>query len=594
MNPPRSSSTSKSSKATGRSILEIVPVYNHDRVQLTHADYLEARAKREGWIRRRDTWISVDKEKCKQIDAAIKHLKLQPGTKGYAFPASQREKVVEIFSLLGRIEGSSSYDNFLTQLADFDKIEDVDLPASLRPGITLRPYQKQGFNWLAFLHRFGLNGILADDMGLGKTLQTLAILQRAKEQGQGKSPSLIICPTSVVNNWQSEAEKFFTDCPVILYTGANRGAERRRILRRLQRSQNGLAGSLVVTSYDIARRDYKELKQIPWLYVVVDEGHNIKNPDAKRTKAIKAIQGQHKLALTGTPIQNKLEELWSLFDFAMPGFLGTRKGFRDRYGRYDQIEWDAVRQGPGNLKDRIRPFVMRRLKENVAKDLPPKILVDQKVELSALQVDLYKRVLASADYRWVMEEIEAKGVQRSKVLILKIYTTLRSICNHPALAKEEHQGDTINYEDSGKLDCLKELMEEIVDGEHRTLLFCQSTQMLDIIQNFFRQWQFTFHSSGRQYSSAASARSGPRVQRQSSDPVLPHQHEGRRHGPEPDGGRHRDLLRPRLESGQRQPSPGPGLPHRPNEAGDRVSADLPGDHRREDPPAAGVETNPGG
>jgi SNF2 family DNA or RNA helicase len=134
---------------------------------------------------------------------------------------------------------------------------------------------------------------------------------------------------------------------------------------------------------------------------------------------------------------------------------------------------------------------MRRLKENVARDLPPKILVDQKVELSALQVELYKRVLASADYRWVLEEIEAKGVQRSKVLILKTYTTLRSICNHPTLAKELHEGDTINYQDSGKLDCLKELMEEIVDGEHRTLLFCQSTQMLDIIQNFFRQWQFS-------------------------------------------------------------------------------------------------------
>ena len=476
----------------GRSLLEIVPAYNHDGVQLAHADYLEAQAKREAWIRQRNTWISVDKEKCKQIAAAIKRLKLQPGTKGYAFTASQYEKIVEVFSLLGRIERSSSYDSFLSQLADFNKIEDVDLPNSLRPGITLRPYQKQGFNWLAFLHRFGLNGILADDMGLGKTLQTLAILQRAKEQGNVKSPSLIICPTSVVSNWHSEAEKFFTDCPVILYTGTNRGSERRQILRRLQRSPNGLAGSLVVTSYDIARRDYKELKQIPWLYVVVDEGHNIKNPAAKRTKAIKAIPGQHKLALTGTPIQNKLEELWSLFDFAMPGFLGTRKGFRDKYGCNDEIDWEAVRQGPGNLKDRIRPFVMRRLKETVAKDLPPKILVDQKVDLSALQIELYKRVLASADYRWVMEEIEAKGIQRSKVLILKIYTTLRSICNHPTLAKELHQDDTINYQDSGKLDCLKELMDEIVDGEHRTLLFCQSTQMLNIIQNFFRQWQFSF------------------------------------------------------------------------------------------------------
>lgn len=475
----------------GRSILEIVPVYNYGRFELTHADHLQAAARREPWIRRQNAWIRVDQETCKRIEAAANRLGLQPGKNGYTFPASQREKVVEVFSLLGSIANSPSYEEFLTQLADFDQIGDVALPASLRPGITFRPYQKQGFNWLAFLHRFGLNGILADDMGLGKTLQTLAILQKAKEQGQGTLPSLIICPTSVVNNWRSEAEKFFTDCPVILYTGSNRGAHRQSIRRRLKRPSHSLAGPLVVTSYDIARRDYKLLSRIPWLYVIVDEGHNIKNPDAKRTKAIKAIQGQHKLALTGTPIQNKLEELWSLFDFAMPGFLGTRKGFRDRYGRYDQIEWDAVRQGPGNLKDRIRPFILRRLKENVAQDLPPKILVDQKVELSALQVDLYKRVLASADYRWVMEEIKAKGVRRSKVLILKIYTTLRSICNHPALAKEEHHGDSINYEDSGKLDCLKELMEEIVDGGHRTLLFCQSTQMLDIIQNFFRQWQFS-------------------------------------------------------------------------------------------------------
>ena len=135
---------------------------------------------------------------------------------------------------------------------------------------------------------------------------------------------------------------------------------------------------------------------------------------------------------------------------------------------------------------------MRRLKECVAKDLPPKILVDQKVELSAVQIDLYKRVLASADYRWVMEEIEAKGVGRSKVLILKIYTSLRSICNHPILAKDLFQSDAIEYQDSGKLECLKELMEEIVDGEHRALLFCQSTRMLDIIQDFFRQWRISF------------------------------------------------------------------------------------------------------
>jgi superfamily II DNA or RNA helicase len=475
-----------------QSLLEITPVYHHGPVQLSHPENLDALAKSESWIRREETWIRVDRDKCKRIDAAIQRLELSLGTNGYRFPGRLLEKVVAVFSLLGRVEHSDSYSRFLAQLADFEQIPDVPLPDSLRPGISFRPYQKQGFNWLAFLHRFGLNGVLADDMGLGKTLQTLAMLQRAKEQGEGMAPSLIICPTSVVNNWHAEAEKFFADCPVILYTGAHRNAHRRRIRRCLRQAKHPSAVPLVVTSYDIARRDYKYLNEIPWLYVVVDEGHNIKNPDAKRTKAVKAIQGKHKLALTGTPIQNKLEELWSLFDFTMPGFLGTRKNFRDRYGRYDQIMWDAVSQGPGNLKERIRPFVLRRLKESVAQDLPPKIIVDQVVELSPLQVELYKRVLASADYQRVVEEVGVKGVQRSKVLILKVYTTLRSICNHPSLAKEEFQGETVELKDSGKLDCLKELMEEVVDGEHRVLLFCQSTQMLDIIESFFRQWQITF------------------------------------------------------------------------------------------------------
>jgi superfamily II DNA or RNA helicase len=474
----------------GGSILGIVPVYHYGRFELTHADHLEAASKGETWLRRQNTWIKVDHQACRRIEEIARRLGLSPGEEGYAFPAQQREKVVEAFSPLGALEPAQSYEAFLSQLADFDRVEDASLPETLRSGITLRPYQKQGYNWLAFLQRFGLNGILADDMGLGKTLQTLAIVQKAKEQGKGNLPSLIICPTSVVSNWQAEADKFFTDCPVILYTGSDRATHRQAIRQRMKRSPKSLAAPLVITSYDIARRDYKVLGRIPWLYVVVDEGHNIKNPDAKRTKAIKAIPGQHKLALTGTPIQNKLEELWSLFDFTMPGFLGTRRGFRKKYGQYDQIDWEAVREGSDNLKDRIRPFVLRRLKEHVAKDLPPKIVVDQKVELSPLQVDLYKRVLASADYRRVFEEIDAKGVQRAKVLILKVFTTLRAICNHPVLAKEEYQG-AVNCEDSGKLECLRELMEEIVGGEHRALLFCQSTQMLDIIEDFFRKWRYT-------------------------------------------------------------------------------------------------------
>ncbi len=182
--------------------------------------------------------------------------------------------------------------------------------------------------------------------------------------------------------------------------------------------------------------------------MVVDEGHNIKNPDAQRTKAIKTINGQHKLALTGTPIQNKLEELWSLFDFAMPGYLGTRTAFRDpvRTQRACELEMLFGTGDNRNLKDRIRPFVMRRLKENVAKDLPPKIVVDRPVELTPVQVALYKEVLASTEYKKLLDEVDSKGVNRAKLFILAAYTKLRAVCNHPYLAN--HQ-TPIRHQDSG-------------------------------------------------------------------------------------------------------------------------------------------------
>ena len=244
----------------GASLLQLDPIYNHERFQLSHADSMLGLAV-GGWLRRNDAWIKIDNDKCGRITSAIAALRLQPSGTGFSFPASQREKVIDVFSLLGSIEHSQAYADFLLKLADFDKIEDVPLPSSLRCEISLRTYQKHGYNWLAFLHRFGLNGVLADDMGLGKTLQTLAIIQRAKELGRSKFPSLIMCPTSVVRNWEAEARKFFRECPVIVYTGNRREAK----LLDIWLAQNGVAPPLVVTSYDIARRDYEELNRIPWL-----------------------------------------------------------------------------------------------------------------------------------------------------------------------------------------------------------------------------------------------------------------------------------------------------------------------------------------
>ncbi len=475
----------------GRSLLELDPIYNHERFQLNHPETEEAVANADNWIRRRDAWVRIDREKLKRISQAADELKLQRGPTGFAFPASQRDQVLQVFSVLGSIEHSQAYSDFLLKLADFDKIEDTPLPLSLRNGIDLYSYQKHGYNWLAFLHRFGLNGILADDMGLGKTLQTLAVIQRAKEQQSAMHPSLIICPTSVLRNWEAEVQKFFSSAIVIIYSGNRRDAKYRLIHEMLAYSHahRDHPTIIVVTSYDIARRDCEQLNRFPWSYVVVDEGHNIKNPDAQRTKAIKTINGQHKLALTGTPIQNNLEELWSLFDFVMPNYLGTRNAFRQLYGRNGRIDWNAVRD---NLKERLHPFIMRRLKEDVATELPPKIVIDQKLELTPIQVELYKTCLESADCKRVVAEIDAIGVQRSKVLILSVFTKLRAICNHPALAHERYAGKGMKSEDSCKLDCLHELMEEIIEGQHRALLFCQSTRMLDIIEQFFSTWEFTY------------------------------------------------------------------------------------------------------
>ncbi len=481
----------------GRSLFELDPIYNHERFQLRQSEVEAATKSGEDWIRRRDAWIKVDHNKFDKIDAGVRQLDLERSPGGFTFPASQREQVLELFSIIGSIEHSTAYAQFLAKLADYHQIEDVPLPTNLRSAITFRPYQKHGFNWLAFLHRFGLNGILADDMGLGKTLQTLAVIQRANEQTSSRYPSLIICPTSVVSNWRSEVGKFFRNCDVITYTGSSRQKKLWPFRPINGAARHGLKNPVVITSYDIARLDHEQLNQIAWLYVVVDEGHNIKNPDAKRTRAIKTITAQHKLALTGTPIQNKLDELWSLFDFAMPGYLGTRTDFRNTYGRNSRENWAAVQNGATSLKERIHPFMMRRLKIDVAKDLPPKIIVDQKVELTAIQVELYQKVIGSQEYKRMEEEIDKKGVARSEMAILAALSKLRAICNHPFLADKQGHAE-IKYKDSGKLDCLKELMAEIMDGEHRALLFSQSTQMLDIIEDFFHQWKIkTVRLDGR-------------------------------------------------------------------------------------------------
>lgn len=472
-------------ESDGKALLHLDPIYTHDRFRLSHSEVEQAVSTGDDWVRRPGAWVHVDEDRYSDVTESAEKLDLRRSGDGYSFSAANRERVLELFSRLGSIRQSEVYADFLAKLHDFERIEEVPLPENLRSSISLRTYQQHGLNWLAFLQRFTLNGILADDMGLGKTLQTLTVIERARELSHSQLPALIICPASVMLNWRSEIQKFLQRSDVVIYHGSSRHNYLGRIREAVTPRNRSRSSLYVITSYDTARIDCDELNRIPWLYVVVDEGHNIKNPDAQRTRAIKTIAGQHKLALTGTPIQNKLEELWSLFDFAMPGFLGNRNAFRQRYSSGTRVDWSAVEQ---SLKPRIKPFYLRRLKSDVAKDLPDKIIVDTRVELTPRQVKLYKQAISGNEYKKLVEELNSKGVGRSQPHILAVLTKLRNICNHPLLLKDDWEPSDAEVEHSGKLEHLQELMEEIVEAEHRALLFSQSTRVLDIVEHHFAEW----------------------------------------------------------------------------------------------------------
>jgi superfamily II DNA or RNA helicase len=453
-----------------RSMLELSPVYDHERFTLTHDEVRDTLDAGKEWVRRSKTWIRVDSAKVEKVDKAIVNEKLERGDGRFRFSASRRHNVVEVFSRLGTIEHTASYNEFLAKLADFTRIEDSPLPSGLPPSLRLRSYQKHGFNWLMFLRRFDLNGVLADDMGLGKTIQTLAAILAAREGEGARLPSLVVCPASVVRNWRDEALTKFPGLfsPMVL-DGTPR--TRKGLIARV-----GLDHDLVVTSYAIAHNDFGELQGLPWHYVIFDEAHTLKNPSAKRTQTLKAIPGARKLALTGTPVQNRLLELWSLFDVLMPGYLGKRADFSRKY--------EGKTKASAELKERIYPFVLRRLKSTVATDLPEKTITTRTAELSSIQVQLYREV-ASGELRELERQVDRVGVSGAATYVIQLYTRLRGLCNHPVLAG--HLGPP-EVKDSGKLELLQEVLEEVAEGEHKALLFCQSTQMLDIIESYARRW----------------------------------------------------------------------------------------------------------
>ncbi len=334
---------------------------------------------------------------------------------------------------------------------------------------TLRDYQKSGVYWLSFLERSGFCGILADEMGLGKTLQTLTWLQlnRQNEKAQG-TPALIICPTSLVDNWAEEAEKFTPDLRVLRMQGPDR-----------HNHWDKIAGSdLVITSYALIRRDLDEYVKHTFSVAALDEAQHIKNRTTQNSTAVKKIQAHHKLVLTGTPIENGVSDLWSIMDFLMPGYLGNHKTFRENYELPIQNGGPEAELAQIKLRRKLHPFLLRRLKKDVAKDLPEKIQRVAHCSLSGDQHKVYKQLLESAK-KEIGSLVDAQGFNKSRMQVLKILLQLRQTCCHLDLLKLPGLDSKFP---SAKMELFFELVDEALDAGHRILVFSQFTSMLAILR----------------------------------------------------------------------------------------------------------------
>jgi superfamily II DNA or RNA helicase len=386
-------------------------------------------------------------------------------------PLSQAGRVQELLRIVSDQNVHNSAKSLFGKLEDIGEIESIAKPRTLRA--SLRPYQKDGFSWLVFLHNLGTGGILADDMGLGKTVQAIALLLWAKSKG-GPGLTLVVAPTSVVPNWQREIEKFAPGFKTVLWQGPD----------RQERAEELEDADVMITSYALLRRDEEFLHTLAFRYVILDEAQHIKNPMSATARAAKRLKSERRLAMTGTPIENRLSEIWSIFDFVSPGLLNSLSSFEEKYAR-------PIERGDGpaamRLRATIHPFVLRRTKVEVAKDLPEKIIQEMVVPMSEEQGKLYKQILRQVRES-VMSEVETQGVQKSSIQILAALTRLRQVACDPRLL-----GLDGNFEEeSGKLNALKEIVSEAAAGGHKVLIFSQFVSMLKLIKEALETEKITY------------------------------------------------------------------------------------------------------
>lgn len=350
----------------------------------------------------------------------------------------------------------------LERLRNFDSIEDYILPQSFEGA--LRPYQHAGYNWLRFLNEYQFGGCLADDMGLGKTVQTLALLAHEKEENPGFA-SLLVMPTSLIYNWELEARKFTPELKILVYSGS----------QRIKDPWKFRGYDIVLTSYGIVRLDIDVLKDFYFNYVILDESQAIKNPSSNIATAVNKLKSKRRLILTGTPVENGTMDLWSQMNFVNPGLLGNQNLFKKQY--LLPIEKQNDKEKASRLHAMIKPFILRRLKSQVAKDLPEKLTNIKYSDMTAEQEKVYEEV--KSYYREkIIGELAGAGRGAQQFTLLRGLTQLRQIANHPKLVREDYK------DESGKLEDITYMLQETISEDHKVLVFSQFVRHLSIVREF--------------------------------------------------------------------------------------------------------------
>ncbi len=376
-------------------------------------------------------------------------------------------------------EASGALQELITNLTGNQSVQLIDIPESFHG--TLRPYQVRGVSWLAFLERWGMGACLADDMGLGKTPQLIAFLLHLKEQEALEEPTLVVCPTSVLGNWEREVKKFAPSLKAVVHHGDKR-LKGKAFAKAVQDKQ------LVITSYPLVYRDAATLEGISWRGIVLDEAQNVKNTGAKQSQAVRQIPADFRIALTGTPVENRLSELWSILDFLNPGYLGNPQFFQRRFAL--PIEKFGDRDSLQTLRSLVQPFILRRVKtdKDIIQDLPEKQEMNVFCGLSAEQASLYQKLVDES-----LVEIEsAEGIQR-RGLILTLLLRLKQVCNHPAHFLKEKALESAKR--SGKLLRLQEMIEEAISEGDRALIFTQFAEWGKLLQPYLKEklgWETLF------------------------------------------------------------------------------------------------------